>query len=162
RDAAPASIYGARASAGVILIQTKKVQAGHTKVEYNGNISLSKVLEKPTLTNAEQYGMATFRGYAYAEQVYGIPRTLPATYACTRDRVDPGRPVLESLRPAEWLNADQTVRGSDTDWLGEILRPAMMTSHQLAISTGTERSRSLFSLGYYDTEGTQIPTFFRQ
>lgn len=162
KDAASASIYGARASGGVILIQTKKGQAGQTKVEYNGNISLSKVLEKPTLMNAEQYGRATFRAYAYDEQVYGIPMSLPATYEFTWHRDDAGRPVLESVRPAEWLNADQTVRGSDTDWLGEILRPAMMTSHQLAISTGTERSRSLFSLGYYDNEGTQIHTFFRQ
>src|SRR5690606_36121477 len=55
KDAASASIYGARASGGVILIQTKKGQVGQTKVEYNGSVSLSKVIDKPTLMNAEQY-----------------------------------------------------------------------------------------------------------
>lgn len=162
KDAASASIYGARASGGVILIQTKKGKVGQTKVEYNGSVALSTVIEKPTLMNAEQYGIATFRAYAYDEQVYGIPMSLPGTYDFTWHRDANGRPVLESVKPATWLNAEQTVPGSDTDWLGELLQPAMMTNHQLTISSGTDRSRSLFSLGYFDNEGTQIHTFFRQ
>ncbi|MGK6349948.1 SusC/RagA family TonB-linked outer membrane protein [Parapedobacter sp. DT-150] len=162
KDAASASIYGARASGGVILIQTKKGNVGQTKVEYNGSVALSTVIDKPTLMNAEQYGVATFRAYAYDEEVYGMPMSLPGTYDFTWHRDENGRAVLDAVRPAEWLNPEQTVRGSDTDWLGEILQPAMMTNHQLTISSGTDRSRSLFSLGYYDNEGTQIHTFFRQ
>ncbi|MEC3879822.1 SusC/RagA family TonB-linked outer membrane protein [Parapedobacter sp. 10938] len=162
KDAASASIYGARASGGVILIQTKKGKIGQTKVEYNGSVAMSKVINRPTLLNAEQYGIATFRAYAYDEQVYGMAMNLPSTYDFTWHRDENGRPVLESVKPAEWLNTEQTVKGADTDWLGEILRPAVMTNHQLVVSSGTERSRSLFSLGYYDNEGTQIHTFFRQ
>src|SRR3546814_929615 len=143
KDAASASIYGARASGGVILIQTKKGKIGQTKVEYNGSVAMSNVINRPTLLNAEQYGIATFRAYAYDEQVYGMAMNLPSTYDFTWHRDENGRPVLESVKPAEWLNAEQTVRGSDTDWLGEILRPAVMTNHQLAVSSGTERSRSL-------------------
>src|SRR5690606_36670736 len=162
KDAASASIYGARASGGVILIQTKKGQVGQTKVEYNGSVSLSKVIDKPTLMNAEQYGIATFRAYAYDEAVYGMPMSLPGTYDFTWHRDADGRPVLDAVKPAQWLNQDQTVPGSDTDWLGELLQPAMMTNHQLTISIGNERSKSQFSLGYYNNEGTQIHTFFRQ
>lgn len=162
KDAASASIYGARASGGVILIQTKKGKIGHSKIEYNGSVAMSRVNQKPKLMNAEQYGEAMFRAYAYDEAVYGIPMTLPSTYEFTWHRDADGRPVLDAVKPVEWLNAERTVPGSDTDWLGELLRPAMMTSHQLSISNGTERSRSLFSLGYYNNQGTQIHTFFRQ
>ena len=162
KDAASASIYGARASGGVILIQTKKGKIGQTKVEYQGSLSSSTVTKKPVLMNARQYGEATFRAYAYDEQVYNIPMTLPTTYDFTWHRDDNGVAVLDAVKPAEWLNAAQTVKGSDTDWLNEILRPAMMTNHQVTVSSGTERSRSLFSLGYYDNEGTQIHTYFRQ
>lgn len=162
KDAASASIYGARASGGVILIQTKKGKTGQTSVSYDGSVALSTVIDKPTLMNAEQYGVATFRAYAYDEQVYGIPMSLPSTYDFTWHRDANGRPVLESAKPAAWLNPEQTVPGSDTDWLGELLQPAMMTNHQLTISSGTDRSKSLFSLGYYNNEGTQIHTFFRQ
>lgn len=162
KDAASASIYGARASGGVILIQTKKGREGRTTVEYNGSVSFSTLVNRPTLMNAEQYGIAAFRAAAYDEQVLGIPMSLPGTYDFVWQRGSDGLPALESVRPAEWLNPEQTVRGSDTDWMDEIFRTAMMTNHQVTVSTGSDRSKSLFSLGYFDNEGTQIHTFFRQ
>lgn len=162
KDAASASIYGARASGGVILIQTKRGREGRTTVEYNGSVSFSTLVNKPTLMNAEQYGIAAFRAAAYDERVLGIPMSLPGTYDFVWERRDDGMPILESVRPAEWLNPEQTVRGADTDWMDEIFRTALMTNHQVTVSTGSDRSKSLFSLGYYDNEGTQIHTFFRQ
>lgn len=162
KDAASASIYGARASGGVILIQTKKGQAGRVSVDYRGSVSFSSVVNRPKLMNAEQYGIAAFRAAAYDEKVYGVPMVLPSTYDYVWQRGADGFPVLESAKPKEWLNSEQTVRGSDTDWMDEIFRTALMTNHQVTVSSGTEHSKSLFSLGYYDNEGTQINTFFRQ
>src|SRR5699024_8320649 len=151
-----------RASGGVILIQTKKGKVGQTKVEYRGSVAVSTIKDKPKLMNAEQYGIATFRAYAYDEEVYGTPISLPDTYDFTWHRADNNRPILDGVKPAEWLNAGKTVKGTDTDWLDEILRTAMMNEHQLSISNGTEKSKSLFSLGFYDNNGTQIHTFFKR
>lgn len=162
KDAASASIYGARASGGVILIQTKKGQAGKTNIEYNGSVSINTVLNKPTLMNAEQYGRAAFQAQAYDERVYGTSISLPSAYNYTWHRGDNGIAVLDEVKVAEYLNADQTVRGSDTDWMGEIFQTAISHNHQLTISNGSEKSKSLFSLGYFNNEGTQIHTFFRQ
>ncbi len=162
KDAASASIYGARASGGVILIQTKKGKEGAISVEYNGSVSFSSVLNKPTLMNAEEYGIAAFRAQAYDEKVYGVSMSLPTTYDFTWHRNDNGLAVLDGVKPAEWLNPEMTARGSDTDWMDEIFRTAMMTNHQVTVSQGTDRSKSLFSLGYFNNEGTQIHTFFRQ
>ena len=162
KDAASASIYGARASGGVILIQTKKGKEGAISVEYNGSVSISSVVNKPTLMNAEEYGIAAFRAQAYDERVYGTSLSLPDTYDFTWNRNDNGLAVLESVKPAEWLNPEKTVRGSDTNWMNEIFRTALMTNHQVTVSQGSDRSKSLFSLGYYNNEGTQIHTFFRQ
>ena len=162
KDAASASIYGARASGGVVLIQTKKGKEGRVNVEYRGSVSFSNLINRPKLMNAEQYGIAAFRAAAYDEQVFGVPMVLPATYDYVWQRGADGFPVLESAQPKEWLNPEQTVRGSDTDWMNEIFRTALMTNHQVTVSSGTEHSKSLFSLGYFDNEGTQIHTFFRQ
>ncbi|RKE57554.1 TonB-linked SusC/RagA family outer membrane protein [Sphingobacterium detergens] len=162
KDAASASIYGARASGGVILVQTKKGKIGQTKVDYNGSVGVSNIVRKPRLMNAEEYGRATFRAYAYDEAVYGVPLTLPKTYDFTWHRDAEGRAVLDAVKPAEYLNAEKTVKSADTDWLDEILRPALMTNHQVSVSSGTEKSKSMFSLGYFENQGTQIHTFFRQ
>ena len=162
KDAASASIYGARASGGVILIQTKKGQAGKTSIEYNGSVSINTVLNKPALMNAEQYGRAAFQAQAYDERVYGTSISLLSAYDYTWHRGDNGMAVLDGVKVAEFLNADQTVRGSDTDWMGEVFQTAVSHNHQLTISNGSEKSKSLFSLGYFNNEGTQIHTFFRQ
>ncbi|MDR1171785.1 MAG: TonB-dependent receptor [Bacteroidales bacterium] len=162
KDAASASIYGARASGGVLLIQTKKGKAGKTSVDYNGSISVSSVRNRPELMNAAQYGVAAFRAQSYDEQVYGIPMSLPAAYDFTWHRDDSGIAVLDNAQVKEWLNPEQTVPGADTDWMDEIFRTAIMTEHQLTVSSGTDKSKSLFSLGYYNNQGTQIHTFFRQ
>lgn len=162
KDAASASIYGARASGGVILIQTKKGKEGRMTVEYSGNVSFSSVLNKPTLMNAEQYGIEAFRAAAYDEKVYGVPMALPGTYDFTWQRGTDGLPILEEVMAKEWLNSEQTVRSADTNWMDEIFQTALMTNHQVTVSNGTERSKSLFSLGYFNNEGTQIHTFFKQ
>jgi len=162
KDAASASIYGARASGGVILVQTKKGREGKTTIQYNGSVSFNTIRNKPTLMNAEQYGIAAFRAQAYDEEVYGTAMSLPTTYDFTWHRDENGRPVLDDVNVAEWLNPEQTVRGADTDWMDEILRTAITTNHQVTVSSGSDRSKSLFSLGYYDNQGTQINTFFRQ
>ena len=93
--ASVASIYGARASGGVILIQTKKGQAGKTNIEYNGSVSINTVLNKPTLMNAEQYGRAAFQAQAYDERVYGTSISLPSAYNYTWHRGDNGIAVLD-------------------------------------------------------------------
>ena len=162
KDAASASIYGARASGGVILVQTKKGKEGKTSIEYNGSVSINTVLNKPQLMNAEQYGRAAFQAQAYDERVYGSAMALPPAYEYTWHRDNNGMAVLDGLKTAEFLNADKTVRGADTDWMKEIYQTAISTNHQLTISNGTEKSKSLFSLGYYDNQGTQKYTFFRQ
>ena len=112
--------------------------------------------------NAEQYGRAAFQAQAYDERVYGTSISLPSAYDYTWHRGDNGMAVLDGVKVAEFLNADQTVRGSDTDWMGEVFQTAVSHNHQLTISNGSEKSKSLFSLGYFNNEGTQIHTFFRQ
>ena len=52
KDAASASIYGARAAFGVILIQTKKGKAGKARVSYNGNVRFSDAVSVPEMMDS--------------------------------------------------------------------------------------------------------------
>ncbi|HET8736823.1 MAG TPA: TonB-dependent receptor [Pricia sp.] len=55
KDAASAAIYGARSSAGVILVTTKQGKSGSLKVSYNGYYGLQAPSRRLDLLNAAQY-----------------------------------------------------------------------------------------------------------
>ncbi len=55
KDAASAAIYGARSSAGVILVTTKKGKAGTMRVNYTGYRGIQAPAKKLNVLNATQY-----------------------------------------------------------------------------------------------------------
>jgi TonB-linked SusC/RagA family outer membrane protein len=57
KDAASASIYGARGANGVVLIQTKSGKAGRMQVNYNVYYGIQNPTHKVSLLNAEQYAL---------------------------------------------------------------------------------------------------------
>ncbi|HEU4524140.1 MAG TPA: SusC/RagA family TonB-linked outer membrane protein [Gemmatimonadales bacterium] len=59
RDAGAAAIYGTNAANGVVLITTKRGQAGQPmKVEYTGSVSASTITRTPSMLNADQFRTA--------------------------------------------------------------------------------------------------------
>lgn len=162
KDAASASIYGARASGGVILVQTKKGKAGKTTIDYNGSVSVSSIINRPEMMNATEWGTAAFRAAAYDEWVYGSGLLLPNGFEYEYHRGDNGMLVLDNMKMKEYLDNNQLVKATDTNWMDEIFRTAVSTNHQLTISNGSDKAKSLFSLGYTNNQGTQIHSFFKQ
>lgn len=159
KDAASASIYGSRAASGVILIETKKGKEGKLQISYDGSVSFSWLVNKPDMLNTEQYGRALWQ----ANVNDGLdPGTTIRIYDYDWAYDANGIPKLNSLKPIEWLNSSQTMRSGDTDWFDQITRTGVQTNHQVTISNGTDKSRSLFSLNYYNNQGTQIETYFRR
>ena len=55
KDAASASIYGARASAGVILITTKRAKEGNLSIDYNGSFSVLTRTRHPEQVDAKRF-----------------------------------------------------------------------------------------------------------
>ncbi len=101
KDAASASIYGARASGGVILVQTKKGKAGKTTIDYNGSVSVSSIINRPEMMNATEWGTAAFRAAAYDEWAYGSGLLLPNGFEYEYHRGDNGMLVLDNMKMKE-------------------------------------------------------------
>lgn len=57
KDASAAAIYGARAANGVVLITTKKGQAGVSQVQFNATYGIQKISNKLQLLTADEYAM---------------------------------------------------------------------------------------------------------
>ena len=55
KDAASASIYGARASAGVILITTKRAKEGQLSIDYNGSFSMMTRTRHPEQVSPQRF-----------------------------------------------------------------------------------------------------------
>src|SRR5690606_34061433 len=64
--------------------------------------------------------------------------------------------------PREWLNDEQTMRAADTDWFKEGSQLGMQNNHQIALSSGTDKSKTMISLNFFENRGTQIHTGFRR
>jgi TonB-dependent starch-binding outer membrane protein SusC len=58
KDASAAAIYGNRASAGVILITTKKGSSGATKIGYSANVSMGEVTKTVDVLDATEFRRA--------------------------------------------------------------------------------------------------------
>ena len=114
------------------------------------------------MMNATEWGTAAFRAAAYDEWAYGSGLLLPNGFEYEYHRGDNGMLVLDNMKMKEYLDNNQLVKATDTNWMDEIFRTAVSTNHQLTISNGSDKAKSLFSLGYTNNQGTQIHSFFKQ
>lgn len=159
KDAASASIYGSRAASGVILIETKSGKVGETKITYNGSFGVSSFMNREEMMNTQQFGQAMWQ----AAVNDGLdPNAVTQIYDYEWHTSENGIPVLDKVTPLEWLNADQTMRSADTDWFEAGSQLGMQNNHQLTLSNGTEKATTMFSLNFFENQGTQIHTGFRR
>jgi TonB-linked SusC/RagA family outer membrane protein len=137
KDASSASIYGSRAANGVVVITTKKGKQGKVKVSYDVYSGIMDVVQLPKLASASEYGNGLWKAFANdgiipANDIYGFG----------------SNPVIPAF-----LDINNTIPSSNTNWLGALFNPASITSHNLSFSKGTETSNSFFSLGYFKQDG---------
>lgn len=128
KDASAASIYGSRASAGVIVITTKSGKTGKTNVDIDYFYGIQKVANLPTMLNGSQYMDKVEEAWNNS----GYSGTNPYT-------ADKGRPDL-----------------ANTDWQDELFETGISQNLQLTASGGTEKVKYLLSAGYYKQDGIVV------
>lgn len=152
RDASAASIYGSRASNGVIVIETKRGVTDRFEVEYSSRFTTSSYTTRPQPLNALERGQVLFQAGTNDGH---RPENLPIyDYDYEWERVD-GDLVFtlnEVIIPEYHGDPALGVRTADTNWFDEVTRPGMIQQHEFAVTTGTERTRGRFSLRYHNNE----------
>ena len=136
KDAAAASIYGVRASNGVIVITTKRGKAGKTNLSVDVYRGIQQAWQLPTMLNAREYAVINSE----------------ATIAS-------GRTILPKLAD---FNAIEQQYGQGTNWLNEIFRRAAIQSVNLSASGGNENAQYSFSAGYFKQDGIIYNTNFER
>jgi TonB-linked SusC/RagA family outer membrane protein len=150
KDAASATIYGSRASNGVIIITTKKGKSGKVNITFNSSVAMSSYINQLDVLNAEEFGQALWR--ASVNDNFN-PNQNGLGYSFDWSSDASGNPVLNKVNIAKYLDADNKTPSADTDWVKETTKIGIVQNYNLALSQGTDRGSSYFSLGYYGNQG---------
>ncbi|MCS6916767.1 MAG: TonB-dependent receptor [Chitinophagales bacterium] len=148
KDASSASIYGARAANGVVLITTRRGAAGQTRFNLNAYSGLQTPARIIPFLSSEEFVALVEDARAQDLKKY---EENPDYFG---PDFDPA--VLTNPLPDSWFT------GVNTNWLDEVLQPAPITSLQLSASGGNERNRFYISNSYFDQQGIVINSFYRR
>jgi len=139
KDAASASIYGARASAGVILVTTKRAKEGTLSIDYSGTAGALKATTFPSVVNYKRY-MEMINETAWNESM-NVPGQEYFTYS--KDFID-NYAEYNRLDPAAYPICD---------WKEYLVNnSAPRQKHNLAINYGSKGIKSKASIGYEKTD----------
>ena len=128
KDAAAASIYGSRASAGVIVITTKSGEKGESQLSLNYYTGFQRATNLPMMLNSTQYMSKVEEAWNNS----GYTGTNPYT-------ADMSRPDL-----------------ANTNWLDELFTSGRSQNLQLTASGGNDRVQYLMSGGLHKQDGIVI------
>jgi TonB-linked SusC/RagA family outer membrane protein len=135
KDAASASIYGARAAAGVILVTTKRPRTGQQSFEYTANLGFEKATQFPEVVGVKRY-LEMINEFTWND-AGNAPGGEYALY--TQDDVE------------NWLEYNKTNpnRYPVTDWRNLLMnKTAPRQSHYFSFSSGTDKVKTQASINY--------------
>ncbi|MCF0163862.1 MAG: TonB-dependent receptor [Bacteroidales bacterium] len=173
KDAASASIYGAKAAFGVILIQSKKgsKQKNNVKVTYSGNVSFQNVVTTKgiagvdalhyTVEAAERGGTYTPVGAFWLIDRAGWEAAVAWDKKYGKNGTNPLSPDAPMVYGRDWYvdgsNRKIGVRTYDPfDYL--VRRNAPTHSHNISIAGNKDNTNFNISLGYLDQSGMMKAT----
>lgn len=127
---ASASIYGLRSANGVVLVTTKKGQAGQTKFSYNGSYTIQSPKSMPKLLDA------------YKTMTLYNERNL--------NNVNGGSKIYTDEMFDEFRNGTRR----ETDWNNLIFaKTSPQSNHNITVSGGNDKTQYFVSFGAFYQEG---------
>jgi len=164
KDAAAASIYGSRASAGVIVITTKRAKKGELKVSGSARNSYSFYQNKLNVLDAEGYGRAVWQASANDDRAYGtgVMGSYLGVYQFDWTKDASGNYVLNKVNIPEFIDPAKTMRTANTNWFDQIAQTGKYQNYDVMVTKGTDKGSTVFSLDYTDNDGIVKYTNFRR
>lgn len=131
KDASSTAIYGSRGANGVIIITTKRGQAGKVRVGANAYYGITKLTGYPRPMNTRQLADLK-RQVARTGGSWSSPADDPTVFGA----------------------AYQAVRdGVNTDWPGSILHDGSQQDYGVNVAAGSEKTKVFFSFDYFKEKG---------
>jgi TonB-linked SusC/RagA family outer membrane protein len=138
KDAGATALYGSQANGGVIVVTTRKAVSGKPKFEFKAVTGL-RVADHGHVTMMDSKTL-----YNYHREYFRDP-----TLFVIDDR------KFKEARPESLLE-------TNTDWLGETFKPAMVQNYFLSSAGQSEKLSYYIGASYYDEEGTFMNSNYKR
>ncbi|HWZ04863.1 MAG TPA: SusC/RagA family TonB-linked outer membrane protein [Mucilaginibacter sp.] len=164
KDASAASIYGSRASNGVIIVTTKDgaFRSDENKVSIQFNSSVTAQTERPwqeaVLSSADR-GKALWQ--AAVNDGTDPNLTLPNIYTYNWNGSFTN-PVLNNVIINPLVGGSALEPVGNTNWQNALYKTAIVSANDLTISSGNNKSGLLIDLGYYNNSGLIVFTGYNR
>ena len=187
KDAAAASIYGARAANGVIIYTTKRgARNKKLRVDYNGMFGVTTPGVGLDMMNPQDFAKYTWiaednqarvdnrsPNYSHPQFGTGASPVLPYYLSVgpnsgvagpfSADRIEQER-AKYNIEPSKGgiYQLTRAATGEGTDWYDALTRNAPLNRHSIGLNGGSETSRFYIGLGYQDQAGIMINNNFKR
>ena len=147
KDASAAAIYGARGANGVVMVTTKRGNAGEgVHVSYDGSLSISTMARKMDVMDSYEWMAAFKQGLENANAWQGKNFDTDLSHIFTDPR---------------FFNSDGTPI-YNTDWQDEASRTAISHNHQISIQRGGKDYSVGAFLNYTDQQGIMKNSYYKR
>jgi len=145
KDAAAASIYGAQAANGVVIITTKKGKEGKTKIDFSISQGVSSRMKEIKVMNSQQWIQLSTEAYEarYGEGYFESDYGYIATYG------DPDGDGVARVEDIPTIN-----------WQDQVFRNGVVRDIQLSATGGNDKTKFFISGSHNLTQGQIIGTDF--
>jgi TonB-linked SusC/RagA family outer membrane protein len=177
KDAGSASIYGSRASNGVVIITTKR-GAGKVRVSYDTYYGTQTVKKGNVYDLLSSQGTADLKFLALRNSgvVVNDPQYGNGEKPVLPDYIVPtGASANEIDMTKYYVNPNYTDKADmdsfyrivkankeGTDWFHEIFKNAPIQSHNLSVSGGGTQGNYLFSFNHFNQQGNLMNTYLKR
>lgn len=135
KDASSTAIYGSRATNGVVMVTTRRGSSEKVKVTYNGYVGFRNYTHMPDMMNGDEY--VTLAREAARAQNNNVYKDDSKIFTASE---------LKAIEDGNYF-----------DWVDAVAKTAVMTSHSLQASGGSEKAQYAISAGYYFEDGMLKP-----
>ena len=136
KDASATAIYGARGANGVVLITTRRGKSGENKILYNGYLGAQQIQNPFNMLGGKDYMNLSNALY---KEIDGQENIENGAYT-----------------------ASQLANNTNTDWIKETTRLGLVQDHNIQFRGGSEKTKVLTSLGYFNQDGILKNTNFNR
>ena len=136
KDAASTAIYGSKSANGVVVVETRKPEAGQLRITYKGDFSLS-------FPDLQDYNLMNSREKIEFERL-----------SLRWGTIDENNNIIDESNFIDYMRVYKDIeRGVNTDWLNIPLRNVLSNRHNVYVEGGTSEVRYGIGINYGNTKG---------